>query len=48
MPMVRTGDDGACLSYADPNGANGLQEQFKVAVTDILKRSNAYGFTVRN
>ncbi|WP_180107226.1 MULTISPECIES: S9 family peptidase [unclassified Acinetobacter] len=33
----RTGDDGACLSYADPNGANGLQEQFKVAVIEFLK-----------
>ncbi|MGN0935556.1 S9 family peptidase [Acinetobacter sp. YH12049] len=33
----RTGDDGACLSYADPNGANGLQEQFKAAVIEFLK-----------
>ncbi|TCB77890.1 alpha/beta hydrolase [Acinetobacter sp. ANC 4173] len=33
----RTGDDGACLSYADPNSANGLQELFKVGVLDFLK-----------
>lgn len=33
----RTGDDGACLSYADPNGANGLQEHFKAAVIEFLK-----------
>ncbi|WP_180155982.1 S9 family peptidase [Acinetobacter sp. YH12045] len=33
----RTGDDGSCLSYADPNGANGLQEQFKAAVIEFLK-----------
>lgn len=33
----RTGDDGACLGYADPNSANGLQELFKVGVLDFLK-----------
>lgn len=33
----RTGEDGACLSYADPNSANGLQELFKVGVLDFLK-----------
>lgn len=32
----RTGDDGACLGYADPNSANGLQEQFKVGVLAFL------------
>ena len=33
----RTGDDGACLSYAEPNSANGLQEQFKVGVLAYLQ-----------
>lgn len=33
----RTGDDGACLSYADPNGAKGLQDQFKVSLLAFLK-----------
>ena len=32
----RTGDDGACLGYANPNSANGLQEQFKVGVLAFL------------
>jgi pimeloyl-ACP methyl ester carboxylesterase len=33
----RTGEDGACLSYADPDRANGLQEQFKVGVLAFLQ-----------
>ncbi|QDK98440.1 alpha/beta hydrolase [Acinetobacter tandoii] len=33
----RTGDDGACLSYAEPNSANGLQEQFKEGVLAYLQ-----------
>jgi pimeloyl-ACP methyl ester carboxylesterase len=33
----RTGDDGACLSYADPDSAKGLQEQFKAALVVFLK-----------
>ncbi|QCO21645.1 alpha/beta hydrolase [Acinetobacter cumulans] len=33
----RTGDDGACLSYADPNSAKGLQDQFKVSLLAFLK-----------
>lgn len=33
----RTGDDGACLSYADPNSANGLQAQFKAGVLAFIK-----------
>lgn len=36
----RTGDDGACLSYADSNSVNGLQEQFKAAVIEFLKDPN--------
>lgn len=35
----RTGDDGACLSYPEPNSANGLQEQFKAGVLEFLKDS---------
>lgn len=33
----RTGDDGACLSYPDPDSANGLQELFKAGVLDFIK-----------
>jgi len=36
----RTGDEGACLSYSDPNSANGLQEQFKAGILEFLKDSN--------
>ena len=32
----RTGDDGACLSYPDPNSANGLQEKFKAGILEFL------------
>lgn len=33
----RTGDDGACLSYADPYSADGLQAQFKASVLNFIK-----------
>ena len=33
----RTGDDGACLSYAEPDVAKGLQEQFKAGLLAFLK-----------
>lgn len=32
----RNGNDGACLSYPEPNSANGLQEQFKAGVVEFL------------